>query len=90
MTERTRRKPLSKTDLEVMTARGCQMPGCKDSHCGKEMFFHSHCHPSAGTWVNWSNERHTLQVLCRACRAPMCEILVAEVKAEIDRQAVED
>ena len=57
--------PLTKTDLEMLAARGCQNLDCQDPHCGTEFYWHSRCHPSQPSRLRWA--AGVLQISCAAC-----------------------
>lgn len=70
--------PLTKIELDITTAAGCQHPDCRDPHCGNEMFVHGRCHPGAAVEVRYVKGSGVLNVRCRKCSMPIINVKVAE------------
>lgn len=66
---------LSKVDLDLLTAKGCQVPGCD---CGRkgELYLHQKCCPGGGLEVSYQHGSGELIVSCMKCRSRVAAIMV--------------
>lgn len=64
--------PLTRRDLDH---RGCQMPGCTESHEGG-IYLHARCHTNAP--VETFYQHGVLTFRCKRCSELVAEIAVAE------------
>ena len=68
---------LTKLQLDLMAAHGCQTPGCK--HEGHDtVFLHGRCHLHAHVEVRYKRGSGILNVACLECHKLICRIRVAE------------
>ncbi len=70
----------TKTDLDLLAARGCQAPGCDHAgHGGDDpVFLHGRCHPAAPIEASYVAGSGLLVIRCRRCQKLISEIQVAE------------
>ncbi len=68
---------LSKLELDLFAANGCQVPGCahKDHD---QMFIVQRCHPGAKRDVIYTQGSGVLVVACQQCGSDIVRIKVAE------------
>jgi hypothetical protein len=69
--------PLTKIQLDLMAAHGCETPGC--NHEGHDtVFLHGRCHPRARAEASYECGSGVLRVACADCHKLIAEIKVAE------------
>ena len=68
---------LTKLQLDLMAAHGCQTPGCKHEGHGT-IFLHQRCHMLAPLEVSYTGGSGVLRVACSQCHAVVGEVKVAE------------
>jgi len=70
--------PLAIQQLEAMCAAGCSHPNCT---CGggdrSEVFFQPRCHPGSGLDVRYEKASGVLNLTCRTCHRPVCDVAVS-------------
>ena len=64
--------PFSCEELDQI---GCANPECREDH--RVIYFHSKCHPDAGTWASFDKATGTVTIECLLCRKHLIEVLVA-------------
>ncbi len=68
--------PLTKIQLDLIAAHGCESPGC--NHEGHDtIFMHARCHVRGGVEVSYQRGTGVLQVACAKCHKIIGEIKVA-------------
>lgn len=82
-----RQEPLTKEDLEVLAARGCDIPGCDCRN--EEIFVHPRCH-NDGLYVSYNPKSGLVHLTCRRCEAPVLNIVPASrqesPKVQLDKE----
>lgn len=68
---------LTKLDLDMMAAKGCQEPSCKGGH-EEIIFIHGRCHLDAPLEVSYKRGDGFLVVACLKCHKPITRVKVAE------------
>jgi phage FluMu protein Com len=56
---------------------GCDEPSCDHKNEGP-IFFHSHCHHDAPTWVSYHKDRGVIRIVCAECNKLIVQLLVAK------------
>jgi hypothetical protein len=67
---------MTKTQLDLMVASGCQGEGCTHDTHEEGVWLHGRCHPSAGVSVHYLNG--VLTVSCFRCHKAIAAIAVAD------------
>lgn len=76
---------LNRYDLDLIAARGCQIPGCSHEHKEEGIFVHSKCHPEKGVFALFEEDESlpfTAKIICAKCTNPIVQVLV-EVPNEL-------
>lgn len=68
--------PLTRIDLDLMAAKGCQAPGCKNHD--HTIFLHGRCHMSAGLDVSYTRDSRALVIVCARCKRHVATVAVAD------------
>ncbi len=73
-------RPLTKLELDISSAGGCQLPGCDHKNHGGDgrMYLNPNCCRRAGTDVSYAPGSGILRIECSKCGKLMVEIAVAE------------
>jgi hypothetical protein len=71
---------LNKTDLDVMAARGCQIPNCThgEEDGPHNVVFHARCHVQACPKVTYRQGSGLLELHCAVCDKFITAIKVAD------------
>lgn len=68
---------LTRIDLDLMAAHGCETPGCShETH--SRIYFHGRCHPDEPTWAFYDASTGEVTVECAVCRKAIATIVVKE------------
>lgn len=70
--------PLTRIELDIATALGCQHPDCKDPFCDNLLYLKGRCHPAAGTWATYKNGTGVIRITCKVCEREVTAFQVAE------------
>ena len=68
--------PLTRPELEIMVATGCQNPGCHHQMHDRGLGWQARCHPSAGLEAHYCDG--VLALSCLRCHRPISFIAVSE------------
>lgn len=69
--------PLTKIQLDLMIAGGCDTPGCKHEDHGT-LFLHPRCHPNTKMEISYTVGSGVLVIACLKCHKLIAEIKVSE------------
>lgn len=68
--------PLSRLELDLLTANGCRCPGCLQNT--DLLFLSCRQHPRVGVQVSYARTTGLLSIDCRICRENVVALHIAE------------
>lgn len=69
---------VTKVQLEMAAAHGCQMPGCDHENHEQTLFLHGRCHPKARVDCSYTRGTGALRVECSECHQLIVLVAVAD------------
>lgn len=69
--------PLTRIDLDIAAANGCQDPQCTNANCDT-LFMGQKCHPGAGLDASYKRGSGVLVISCVACDRRITWVKVAD------------
>lgn len=68
---------LTKIELDLYAANGCQNPGCTHEDHGR-IYLNSRCHPGSHQEVRYDRGSGFLSIACGECQKEICRVKVAD------------